>query len=75
MSTAVVILGRNEGPLTLKLRAGRVSYSVRPLKKRPQSVVRLSSETERTFNAISDPQNAHRFSADAAFEAFARQTA
>jgi hypothetical protein len=46
-------------------------YSVRVLKIKPKAVVRLSTGSEHTFRKISDPANAHLFSAEAALEAFA----
>ncbi len=45
-------------------------YSVRVLKSRPKDVVRIGTESARTFRKISDPANAHLFSAEAALEAF-----
>ena len=50
---------------------GVMGYSVRVLKAKPKSVVRLSTGSERTFRRISDPANAHLFSAEAALKAFA----
>jgi len=52
----------------------RVGYSVRLLKPKSRSVVRLAPETERTFRAISDPANAHLFTAEAALAALAHVT-
>ncbi len=70
--TTVVITGakgRFQPQTVQRARAG--GYSVRPLKGRRSPVVRLSEATERTFRAISDPKNAHLFSKEAAFAAFA----
>ena len=51
--------------------ARRVSYSVRLLKIKPRSVVRVAPQTEQTFRAISDPANARLFTAEAALAALA----
>lgn len=51
--------------------SGSMGYSVRVLKVKPKTVVRLSAGAECTFRKISDPANAHLFSAEAALQAFA----
>lgn len=65
--------GRGTQPVTARS-PRRVGYSVRVLKPKPRSVVRLAPETERTFRAISDLANAHLFTAEAALAALANVT-
>lgn len=50
---------------------GAGSYAVRPLMKVRREEPKLSEETRGTFAAISDPDNAHLFTVDAALKALA----
>lgn len=70
MTIRVLNVGPHRMPLMPTLRAGRQGYSVRLLKAKPRSVVRLSAASERTFRKVSDPANAHLFTAEAALAAF-----
>lgn len=69
--TIRVLVGSHRMQLSPTLKSGRLGYAVRVLKAKQRSVVRLAPETEQTFRAISDPANAHLFTADAAHAAFA----
>ncbi|WP_304305868.1 hypothetical protein [Pseudacidovorax intermedius] len=71
MTIRILNVGTHRMQLMPTLRAGRVGYSVRVLKAKPRSVVRLSAASESTFRKISDPANAHLFTAEAALAAFA----
>jgi hypothetical protein len=71
MSIVRLIRAGGSTHLTPTFRAGAVNYSVRLLKAKPKGVVRVSPATEEAFRKISDPGNAHLFTAEAALEAFA----
>lgn len=53
---------------------GTGSYAVRlrPLRKAKREEPQMSEETRKTFEAISDPANAHLFTVKAALKAFKR---
>ncbi|MBJ2155291.1 hypothetical protein [Variovorax sp. IB41] len=70
MPITYVTVVHHKGRPAATLRAARLGYSVRVLKRPPQAVVRISEQTASTFRKISDPKNASLFTVEAAFKAF-----
>lgn len=57
-------------PRHIRPAQGTGGYAVRPLQKARREAAKLSQKTRKTFEAISDPANAHLFTTQAALKAF-----